>query len=63
MKDPMRVHPCGHTFCNKCAPSKGNCPSCSHKVKIVQRDLVGQGLVNEFEVRCLNEGCPFKGTF
>lgn len=63
MKDPMRLHPCGHTFCNKCAPEKGNCLECKKKVKAVQRDLVGQSLVNEFEVRCLNEGCPFKGTF
>ena len=30
---------------------------------MVQKDLIGEGLVDELVVRCLNDGCPFRGTF
>jgi hypothetical protein len=40
MKNPMRIHACGHTFCDKCAPSKGKCPSCNTKIKdVYSKDL------------------------
>jgi hypothetical protein len=63
MKSPLRLHPCAHTFCEKCSPVKGNCPLCNLKVRVVQKDLIGEGLVDELVVRCLNDGCPFRGTF
>jgi hypothetical protein len=46
MKEPRRLHPCGHTFCLACTPSKGKCPTCEKKVIITQKDLVGEGLLN-----------------
>lgn len=63
MKTPMRLHPCGHTFCNSCTPMKGKCPTCQVKIVEAQKDLVGEGLINEMTVRCLNDGCPYKGTY
>ena len=59
----MRLHPCGHTFCDNCAPKKGKCPQCKYKIAEVQRDLVGQGLVNEMFVKCKNGDCAYKGTY
>lgn len=63
MKNPLRLHPCAHTFCQKCSPTSGKCPKCSTRIGVVQKDLIGEGLVNELMVRCLNEGCPYKDTF
>ena len=63
MKNPQRIHPCGHTFCSICVPLKGKCLTCEKKITVVQKDLVGEGLINEMQVRCLNQGCPYKGTF
>lgn len=63
MRNPIRLHPCAHTLCSLCAPSKGKCPQCEGKIVAAQKDLVGEGLVNEMTVRCLNEGCPYKGTY
>ena len=63
MKSPLRLHPCAHTFCKKCSPSNRKCPQCMSKVTVIQKDLTGEGLVNELTVRCLNDGCPYRGSF
>lgn len=63
MSTPTRLHPCAHTFCLKCAPKAGKCPSCHKNIVEAQTDLIGLSLVNEMTVRCLNDGCPFKASF
>jgi DNA-directed RNA polymerase subunit N (RpoN/RPB10) len=63
MKNPFRLHPCAHTFCQKCLPTVKKCPKCQGKVTSIQKDLTGLALVNEMPVRCLNEGCPYSDNF
>lgn len=57
----MRLHPCGHTFCQSCLPAL-SCSQCQSNVKVVQKDLTGEGLVEGLLVKCLNKDCPFKDT-
>ena len=63
MRNPMRLHPCAHTLCQGCIPKKGKCPVCNANFRVSQKDLIGEAMINEMTVRCLNNDCPFKGTY
>lgn len=67
--DPYRVT-CGHTFCCKCLEKwhKNNinnptCPLCreNYEPDYTGKDLIAQSIINELQVYCINNGCPWKG--
>lgn len=65
--EPNRVS-CGHTFCYDCITewikSSPDCPICRKKIQRnqVSKDLVASNIINDLEVTCNNEFCPWKGT-
>ena len=64
---PVRLKKCGHTFCYYCLIKWGqkhnNCPLCREKFTEddIKRDLIAYNIINDFDVFCKNEGCPWKG--
>lgn len=64
--NPHRVT-CGHTFCKKCLDkyrkTSTNCPACrnNYEHKYTGKDLIAQSIINDLQVYCINEGCPWKG--
>ena len=62
---PTRIHPCGHTFCFSCveADNVKRCSVCTVAIVLKQPDLMAANLLLDMKVRCLNEGCPWKGNF
>jgi hypothetical protein len=58
----MRLHNCGHTFCDRCVLSP-NCADCLLPFEAKQPDLTAANLVADSMVRCLARGCPFKGNY
>lgn len=65
-EDPHRLT-CGHTFCLKCInkwrKNEMNCPSCRvfYNHDYTGKDLIAQAIINDLQVFCINEGCPWKG--
>jgi hypothetical protein len=65
--EPSRVG-CGHTFCLECIEewlnSSGQCPICRKVLKQnqISKDLVASNIINDLEVTCNNEFCPWRGT-
>jgi hypothetical protein len=58
----VRVHRCGHTFCEKCIMND-KCPQCGDHIEAKQVDLTATGIVLDSKVRCLMKECPFRGTY
>lgn len=44
---------------------KGKCPQCNKRLIVSQqqRDILAGRLVDELQVECVNNGCPWKGTY
>lgn len=65
MLQPIRIHPCGHTFCHGCVHDADvkQCLLCLEKIRAKQKDILATRLIGELTVRCLNNGCPWKGSF
>ena len=65
---PIRIKECGHTFCKAClqkwAKVNKNCPLCRQKfnIKSVKRDNIAYNIINDLEVFCNNNNCPWKGN-
>lgn len=62
MKNPTRLYACGHTFCLDCIETTV-CQICDKKIVVKQKDLIAIGMINELKVKCLNQGCPFNGSY
>ena len=64
---PIRIKECGHTFCKKCLKSwekySKNCPLCRKNFvfKNTKRDIIAYNIINDLEVFCNNDNCPWKG--
>ena len=64
---PVRIKKCGHTFCYGCLVEWGQkhniCPLCREKFTEddIKRDLIAYNIINDLDVFCKNEGCPWKG--
>lgn len=62
LRNPMRLHSCGHTFCDKCILSN-ICAICNAIFDDKQQDLTATNLVADSIVKCLAKECPFRGTY
>lgn len=62
----MRLFPCGHTYCKRCLKGERRCiipfPQCGKYYMALQPDITATNLIDDLEVRCLNDGCPWYGT-
>ena len=65
--NPVRIKECGHTFCKSCLKKwekySKNCPLCRNKFifKNIKRDNIAYNIINDLEVFCNNDNCPWKG--
>ena len=65
--NPIRTKECGHTFCKSCLQKwvkyNKNCPLCRKNIifKNTKRDLIAYNIINDLEVFCNNNNCPWKG--
>jgi hypothetical protein len=62
LRNPMRLHSCGHTFCDKCILND-TCAACNQIYLDKQPDLTAANLVADSIVKCLAKDCPFRGTY
>lgn len=62
LRNPMRLNPCGHTFCDKCIFTN-TCTICNQSFNEKQPDLIASNLVADSIVKCLAKDCPFRGTY
>lgn len=64
--EPNRIG-CGHTFCDECIKqwlkSNSDCPMCRKKFakSNISKDLVASNIINDLEVTCNYDHCPWKG--
>jgi len=65
--NPIRIKECGHTFCKTClkkwAKINKHCPLCRKEfnIKNIKRDNIAYNIINDLEVFCNNDNCPWKG--
>ena len=65
--NPIRIKECGHTFCKAClkkwAKINKHCPLCRKEfnIKNIKRDNIAYNIINDLEVFCNNDNCPWKG--
>ena len=65
--NPIRTKECGHTFCKTCLQKwvkyNKNCPLCRKNIvfKNTKRDIIAYNIINDLEVFCNNNNCPWKG--
>lgn len=52
---------CGHCFCRNCAVNLSKCPNCRSNIEFIKEDPLIQGLIDELEVVCNKEKCPWSG--
>jgi hypothetical protein len=64
LRNPMRLHRCGHTFCERCAPGvEKQCEQCGLEVEAKQVDLTSSNLIADLGVKCNAPDCPFQGNW
>mmetsp|Transcript_10505 Transcript_10505/g.15358 ORF Transcript_10505/g.15358 Transcript_10505/m.15358 type:complete len:848 (+) Transcript_10505:19-2562(+) len=61
LHEPMSITPCGHSYCRTCITEvmKHNpvCPLCRSDIVDVSRNILGEKILQEFEVKCRNKHC------